>query len=255
MGKWSSSLNGSDFIHDLLLEYKVAFFTYPPEEAVLRLDEYVRNNLKVTNEEWTNYILSIAIFVHKNGIQLSKTVERALEEIGVICSKNQFGADDIVSYKELMKVQKLLLEPFPPGKRIHLDMNLHPVFQIGDVIALQIHSNESLQFADKYIAMKKIGNIVSWKSALNPNITDNWPIFQLTDCYMDSLPTINDYLRSRKTSIIFSDGKIAPYKKRKYVLLGFEKVNQPLQKCGDYFFFSANHDEGIKSLCKAIPNR
>lgn len=42
MGAWSAGITGNDTAADLKYEYQAAFSRLPPEEAVARLDEYVR---------------------------------------------------------------------------------------------------------------------------------------------------------------------------------------------------------------------
>lgn len=47
MGAWSESITGNDtaedlFAEDLLYEYPAAFLKYEPEEAVSKIDQYVR---------------------------------------------------------------------------------------------------------------------------------------------------------------------------------------------------------------------
>ena len=48
MGAWSVSITGNDTAQDLLVEYAAAFSRYAPEEALARLDEYVRRDFRPT---------------------------------------------------------------------------------------------------------------------------------------------------------------------------------------------------------------
>ena len=70
MGSWSAGVWGNDTAEDLKFEYQCAFYRYDPEEAVRRLDEYVRTSVGDESDtiEWCNYIYSLADFMWKKGI-------------------------------------------------------------------------------------------------------------------------------------------------------------------------------------------
>ena len=69
MGSWSAGVWGNDTAEDLKFEYQCAFYRYDPEEAVRRLDEYVRTSVGDESDtiEWCNYIYSLADFMWKKG--------------------------------------------------------------------------------------------------------------------------------------------------------------------------------------------
>lgn len=80
MGAWSVSITGNDTAADLRYEYEAAFSHLPPEEAVERLDAYVRRELD--GDSWPEYVYSLALFLWKHGL-LTETVRiRALDLIG-----------------------------------------------------------------------------------------------------------------------------------------------------------------------------
>ena len=61
MGSWSAGVWGNDTAEDLKSEYQCAFYRYDPEEAVRRLDEYVRTSVGDESDtiewcKWCNYI-------------------------------------------------------------------------------------------------------------------------------------------------------------------------------------------------------
>ena len=78
MGSWSAGVWGNDTAEDLKFEYQCAFYRYDPEEAVRRLDEYVRTSIGDESDtiEWCNYIYSLADFLWKKGI-LTEAVKTA----------------------------------------------------------------------------------------------------------------------------------------------------------------------------------
>ena len=45
MGTWSAGITGNDTAQDLMKEYTVAFYKYPVDEALEKLDAYVRTNI------------------------------------------------------------------------------------------------------------------------------------------------------------------------------------------------------------------
>ena len=83
MGAWSVSITGNDTAHDLLSEYTAAFYKYETEEAVKRIDNYVRTNMfdESDEEEWCNYFYSLADFMWKKGILTDEIKEKAIRMI------------------------------------------------------------------------------------------------------------------------------------------------------------------------------
>ena len=83
MGAWSESITGNDTAEDLLYEYPAAFLKYEPEEAVSKIDQYVRENEfdESEPEEWCNYVYSLADYMWKKGILTDKVKERAIQMI------------------------------------------------------------------------------------------------------------------------------------------------------------------------------
>ena len=83
MGAWSESITGNDTAEDLLYEYPAAFLKYEPEEAVSKIDQYVRENEfdESEPEEWCNYVYSLADYMWKKGILTDKVKESAIQMI------------------------------------------------------------------------------------------------------------------------------------------------------------------------------
>ena len=77
MGTWSESICGNDTAQDLRAEYTAAFWKYDVEEALARIDEYVRSEMfdESDEEEWCNYYYSLADFMWKKGI-LTEAVKK-----------------------------------------------------------------------------------------------------------------------------------------------------------------------------------
>ncbi len=78
MGAWSESITGNDTAEDLLYEYPAAFLKYEPEEAVSKIDQYVRENEfdESEPEEWCNYVYSLADYMWKKGILTDEVKEK-----------------------------------------------------------------------------------------------------------------------------------------------------------------------------------
>jgi hypothetical protein len=86
VGAWSASVNGNDTAQDLLPEYSAAFYKYPVEEALEKLDAYVRAEGfdESDPEEWVNYYYSLADFLWKKGILPDRIRDRAVEMIDTL---------------------------------------------------------------------------------------------------------------------------------------------------------------------------
>ena len=91
MGSWSAGVWGNDTAEDLKFEYQCAFYRYDPEEAVRRLDEYVRTSIGDESDtiEWCNYIYSLADFMWKKGI-----LTEAVKTAAVSMIDSGFGLDE-----------------------------------------------------------------------------------------------------------------------------------------------------------------
>ena len=123
MGTWSASITGNDTAQDLMQEYTVAFYKFPVEEALEKLDAWVRANYcdESDLEEWVNYYYSLADFMWKKGILPDHVRDRAVEMID-----NRFGMklweEDKSTLRQrekaLEKFREKLLSPQPPKKRI-----------------------------------------------------------------------------------------------------------------------------------------
>ena len=83
MGTWSPSICGNDTAQDLRMEYSAAFWKYGVEEALARIDEYVRSEMcdESDEEEWCNYYYSLADFMWKKGILTEAVKNKAIEMI------------------------------------------------------------------------------------------------------------------------------------------------------------------------------
>ena len=110
MGAWSESITGNDTAEDLLYEYPAAFLKYEPEEAVSKIDQYVRENEfdESEPEEWCNYVYSLADYMWKKGILTDEVKERAIQMID-----SGFGLDIWAeSGEKMLKARKRVLSKF-----------------------------------------------------------------------------------------------------------------------------------------------
>ncbi len=214
MGAWSASVNGNDTAQDLLPEYSAAFYKYPVEEALEKLDAYVRANFcdESDPEEWVNYYYSLADFLWKKGILPDRVRDRAVEMID-----SRFGMElweqeekSLLRQREkaLAQLRQRLLSPLSPKKKIKPKVHMNPIFQPGDLIAVRlrtagrsyvfhhsekggglIHTQEEFQALDgKYVVIQLIQCHASWSSAFAPEIKDWWAYFRLFEGVHDGPP-------------------------------------------------------------------
>ena len=90
MGTWSTSITGNDTAADMRQEYCAAFYKYPVDEALAKIDSYVRKYMcdERDAEEFCDYYYSLADFMWKKGILTDEVRDKA---IAMIDSK--FGLD------------------------------------------------------------------------------------------------------------------------------------------------------------------
>lgn len=250
MGIWNASINGNDTAQDLIGEYQAAFFYNDVETALAKIDAYVRNMFDESDEEeWTCYYYSLAEFMWKHGILTGDVCART---IGMIDSGFGLGIWEQESTSILNKRRKVLAEfrekllsAQPPKKKIRINLHLKPIFQTGDLIALQLktldkyypaHSNLGEEvFRDydgKYIVLRKAGDKVNQYSSIEPQLKDYWAIFQLYNAIFDECPTAEQlenisFVPTQDNSIFTSESSLFHLKKRNYRIIGNNQDNLP----------------------------
>jgi hypothetical protein len=286
MGAWSESITGNDAAEDLLLEYPAVFLKYEPEEAVSKIDSYVRENEfdESDPEEWCNYVYSLADYMWKKGILTEEIKQRAIQMID-----SGFGLDIWAESSEKMlkarkkvltKFREKLLSPMPLKKKIRLDINQKRIFENGDVIAIQLQtagknysmnhekpmSDEEFHALDgKYILMQLIDCPSSWSSSIVPEIKDYWAYFRLFDGIYDSVPKKINYddLKPAKfhcngiVSCFKCESKMIYFKRRKYQLIGNAPVSAESEESNKLIFFGCDYpnDNPDSAIIAAIGNK
>ncbi|MBQ8825840.1 MAG: hypothetical protein IJ007_01965 [Oscillospiraceae bacterium] len=250
MGSWSESVTGNDTAQDLRSEYTCAFFKYDVDEALRLIDNYVRTEMfdESDEEEWCNYIYSLADYMWKKGILTDEIKEKAL---GMIDSG--FGLELWAeSGEKILAKRKAALEafrskitsPMPAKKKIKPDVHLEPIFNDGDIVAVKLMTagktytkeaqtlreltQEQFESYDgKYILMQKIRTFSSWHSYIVPEINDYWAVFRLFDGVYDELPesidisSLKDAAVDKNMNPLFTcESSMFYFKKRKYRVLG-----------------------------------
>ena len=143
MGAWSTSVTGNDTAADLKDEYTCAFYRYPQEEALQKIEAYVRGMFDESDpEEWCAYVYSLSDFMWKKGILTDAVRARALQMID-----SGFGLELWAeSGEKVLRDRKKALEKFrtqitsPMGavKKIKPNVHTEDIFTAGDLIAIKL---------------------------------------------------------------------------------------------------------------------
>ena len=120
MATWNTGITGNDTAEDLYMEYMAAFHQFHVEEALKRIDHYVRTEMfdESDEEEWCNYIYSLADFMWKKGILTDSVKEKAIAMIdsgfglGLWAEQGQKTLDS--RKKKLAAFKEKLLSAQPP---------------------------------------------------------------------------------------------------------------------------------------------
>ena len=152
------------------------------------------------------------------------------------------------SYTEeaLEKLRAQLLSPLPERKPIRLKFQTERVFSDGDYIAVRLMTKDKPfcswaalvsditqeqfpAFDGKYIILQKAFTQTGFRSAVVPDISDNWAAFRLCDGVYDDVPSGID-TASLKSAKIISLNRISPvflceskmsyFRKRKAQVIG-----------------------------------
>lgn len=286
MGAWNASINGNDTAHDLKKEYQAAFYYNDTETALAKIDAYVRQDgyNESAEEEWCDYYYSLADFMWKHGVLTDEVRNRAVEMIDA-----GFGIElwEDAGAKTLEKRKKVLAEfreklqsPQPPKKKISIKLYLNPIFEPGDLVAIQLqtankHYMERSKFTEqffrecdgKYVVVRKVSDHISYTSRIEPCVKDHWAIFQLYGKIFDYLPAAEDikdvpladpYKDCRKSpwynqsvpinGLFWCESSMFYFRKRKYVIIGNTLSDIPCVPDGwndvPSLFLGINHTGG-----------
>ena len=243
MGTWSVSINGNDTAQDLKSEYEAAFFYNDTETALAKIDAYVRNHFDEADaEEWSSYYYSLADFMWKHGILTDAVKNRACEMIDTGFGLDIWEAEGTSVLNKRKKVlaefREKLLSPLPPKKKIRFNLHLNPIFQTGDLIALQLKTLDKqypsyLRFGEdvfrsydgKYIVLRKAGDKVNQYSCIEPQLKDYWAVFQLYNKIFEDCPTMEQlqnvpFVPTQDGTVFTSESSLFHLKKRNFRIIG-----------------------------------
>lgn len=279
MSAWNTSINGNDTAQDLISEYQAAFFCNDVETALAKIDAYVRNDFNESDEEeWCNYCYSLSDFMWKHGILTEDVRART---IGMIDSGFGLEIWELEGTSTLNKRKKVLAEfrekllsPQPPVKKIKINRHLNPVFQTGDLVAIQfqtankhymqhccVSEDEFRKLDGKYVVIRKVADKVNHISSIHPELKEYWAIFQLYEKIFDTCPTADaingipwaDPAKSLRRSqwaqvldpevhgLFLCQSSMYYFKKRKYTVIGNNTANLPTNyKRYEHIFLGIN---------------
>ena len=248
MGTWNVSITGNDTAQDLVIEYTAAFYKYDVEDALNRIDRYIREEIDESDEEeWCNYMYSLADFMWKKGILTESVQHTVIEmidsgfglELWAEAGKKALGARK----KKLDEFRTKILSPQPAPKKIKPNVHTERIFEDGDIIAVQLQtankpyteqkkrplSEEEFRSLDgKYVLMQLLNCSVQWSSSIVPEVKDYWANFRLFDGIYDEIPYRIE-VSSLKDAMIHQGSKISSvfncernmfyFKRRNYKLI------------------------------------
>lgn len=244
MGTWNVSINGNDTAEDLKYEYQAAFFYNDVGIALEKIDAYVRSMFDETDEEeWCNYYYSLADYMWKHGILTDKIRNQVITMIDTGFGLELWKEAGIKTLekriKALAEFRDKLLSPQPPIKKIRIDLHMTPIFEVGDLIAIQLKTSdkhyldkskfteETFRSCDgKYVVLRKVCDNISYTSCVEPNVRDIWIRFQLYKKVFDSLPAVDQlkqipWANTENTNGSFiCESSMFYFKKRNYSVIG-----------------------------------
>lgn len=251
MGAWSVSIMGNDTAVDLWYEYKAVFSRLSLDEAVERLDAYVRRELD--GDSWPDYIYSLALFLWKHGLLTEPVRIRALDLIRQGTGLELYTDASLRRKRErvLANFQKKLCGPQPPPRPVRLRAHLKPVFHTGDVVALRISTAEKPYYPNPYLPetvfrqadgrwmlVRKAGDEISWQSKVVPEVRDLWPEFVLLDFCGRQPPDMGEASRLPTLGAVTADGRVSAYRRWNAKVIGRspERVPPDVRRFAGIFF-------------------
>lgn len=249
MGIWNTSITGNDTAKDLYIEYTAAFYKFDAEEALKRIDNYIKTEMfdESDEEEWCNYIYSLADFMWKKGILTDSIKDKAIAMIDKgfgLALWAEAGQKTLDSRKKkLAEFKEKLLSPQPPKKKIKPNVHTERIFDDGDIVAVQLQtsgkpyteqkskpiSEKDFHALDgKYVLMQLVNCYASWTSSIVPEVKDYWACFRLFDGIYDTVPDNVDLLalkdalihQGQKINSVFTcESNMFYFKRRNYKVL------------------------------------
>lgn len=233
------------------------FFYNDVETALSKIDIYVRSMFDETDEEeWCNYYYSLADYMWNHGILTDEVRKQAITMIDSAFGLELWEEAGTKTLEQRKKVlagfREKLQSPQPPKKKITIKLYLNPIFETGDLVAIQLQtadkhylkrSNFTEQFFrecnGKYVVLRKVSDRISYSSRIEPRVSDHWAIFQLYGKVFDSCPTVDDLvsvpwadpakkLRNSPwfnqelpiNGVFFCESSMYYFRKRKYSIIG-----------------------------------
>ena len=256
MGAWSTSVTGNDTAQDLKSEYQAAFYYNDVETALKKIDKYVREEGFCESDEsiWCDYYYSLADFMWRKGILTDAVKDEVVRLIDCgfgLDVWEESGKKTLESRKKALQTfRDKITSPQPPKKKITIGIHINPIFETGDVVTFQlqtvgkiyntayynnVNENDFKEADGKYVAVRKIHDIVSYQSRVEPCVKNIWAAFQLYDKIFEKppefeevvnlnsahLPPYRDFGKPDNPNGIFiMESSMFYFKKRKYVVLG-----------------------------------
>ena len=250
MAQWNVSISGNDTAIDLIPEYTAAFYAYDTQKALRAIDSYVRESMfdESDTEEWCNYIYSLADFMWKRGILTKKIKTTAIEMIdsGFGMEVWEDASERVQNARErrLAEFRERLLSPQPPKKNIKPNVHMEKIFEVGDLVAVQLQTankkytggserpmtEEEFRAMDgKYVLMQHVGCHASWYSKVVPEVKDYWAHFRLFEGVWDEPPVDVDpsvlkdailHEGSKFSSVFYSECNMHYFRRRNYKIVG-----------------------------------
>jgi len=255
MGAWSTSITGNDTAQDLRIDYQCAFYYNDVDTALSKIDAYIRREgfCETDESDWCDYYYSLADFMWNKGILTDTVRDETLQLID-----SGFGLDIWEEAGEkILEKRKKVLKKFrdkivsaqPEEKKIKIDMYTKPIFNVGDVVAIQFKTLDSFYceaegtgwyhrlnepeyraLDGKYMVIKKVSDHISFTSQIEPAVRDIWPTFELYDTVFDNVPSLKDIEdlgviefpthHQAPCKSFICEGSMFYFKKRNYVVIG-----------------------------------
>ncbi len=275
MGTWGAGIYSDDTAQDLRDEYVCAFYKYGIDEALQKIDEYVRTMFDESDEQcWCAYRYSLADFMWKKGILTPEVRDCVIKMIDSGFGLEEWedaGKSALRERKKVLdKLRTQLLSEQPAPKKIKPNFHLNQIFDTGDFVAIRLQTagkkyacsrsfsitEENFHALDgKFIVVQKIRDNISWQSRLVPEIHDIWARFRLCTGFFSeplsfdeamSLPDADFSVflfNGRHTPIFWCESSMVYFRRRKYVLLGNEPGSaERLSDCRDEVMATFGND-------------
>ncbi len=198
MGTWSVKIFGNDIAEDVKMEYvELLKEGLSAEDADRQMLESYQEVITLNDNDTADFYLALALIEWQYGRLQEQTKLKALE----VASNEEYleiwleeGEKEFQKRKQvLQEFCEKIISPQPKIKKVPIIKPFNCIWNIGDVFAYQLKSEESRKrgLLGKYLVFQKVDELSAYPKVVIP-------VIRISKVIFNEIPSITDFTRSEK---------------------------------------------------------